>query len=337
MARLGIGAVLAALLLAGCGGGGGHNRPAERRLAYVAGDDPASATVVVANVDGSHPRRLGPGTIAVLTPDGRALGVLRKDGIYVVSTRGSHARRLTRERLRPQGWSLDGKTLIASRPAPLSVLELDAVDRQTGKVRVLARGSLFGFSFSPDGSRIVYSRAPTATGQGLCGDQFDLYVAELSGGTPTRLTHDGLSAFPVWGKAGIAYARFPDAIGIQACSEPGIWTIQDDGSHNAPVVGQAPIDLAEDGLYGLQPVAWLDDHHILAGIRTGAGTLGAVLDTRTHKLRRLPDFVDQASSDGRFVVGGGGDDQRVHLAIVRVQDGRRVFRKLSACCPSWNR
>jgi hypothetical protein len=81
VARLGIGVVLAALLLAGCGGGGGHVRPVERRLAYVAGDDPANATVVVARIDGSHPRRLGPGTVAVLTPDGRALGVLRKNGV----------------------------------------------------------------------------------------------------------------------------------------------------------------------------------------------------------------------------------------------------------------
>jgi dipeptidyl aminopeptidase/acylaminoacyl peptidase len=337
VARLGIGAVLAALLLAGCGGGGGHDRPAEHRLAYVAGDDPASATVVVSKVDGSHPRRLGPGTVAVLTPDGRALAVLRKDGVYVVSSRDSHARRLTRERLRPQTWSLDGSTLIASRPAPLSVLELDAIDRQSGKVRVLARGSLYGFSFSPDGSRLVYSRAPTATGQGLCGDQFDLYTAKLSGGEPERLTHDGLSAFPVWGKTGIAYARFPAAIGLDACSAPGIWTIRDDGSHDEPVIRQAPLELAQDGLFGLQPVAWLDDHRILAGIRTNAGTLGAVLDTRTHKLHRLPDFVDAASSDGRFTVGGGGDDQRVHLAIVRVRDARRVFLKISACCPSWNR
>ena len=342
MARIRIGACAAVLLLpilTACGGGATHVvEPAERHLVYVAGDDPAHATVWLANVDGSHARRLGRGRAVALSPDGRSVAVLRRDGIYVLSVHGGRARRLTSERLRPQAWSPDGTTLIATRAAPLSVLELDAVDTATGKVRIVASGSLYGFSFSPDGDKLVYAKAPVATGQGPCGDQFDLYVTKISGGKATRLTHDGVSAFPVWGPAGIAFARFPDDIDPQAaCAAPGIWTMKDDGSDAKAVIDRAPQLLSQDGLYGLQPVAWLDDSHILAGIRTGSGTLGTVVNVQTRKLRAIRDFADAVSSDGRYSVGSGGDGQTVHLSTVRLSDLDRIFRKVSACCPSWNR
>jgi hypothetical protein len=325
--------------LAACGGGGTHVvKPAERHLVYVAGDDPAHATVWLANVDGSHGRRIGPGSAAALSPDGRTVAVLRKNGIYVVSAHGSQAHRLTPERLRPLEWSPDGTTLFASRAAPLSVLELDAVDGASGKVRIVASGSLYGFSFSPDGSKLVYSKAPVATGRGVCGDQFDLYVTKVSGGNSTRLTHDGVSAFPVWGPAGIAYTRLPDDIDPEtSCSAPGIWTMNDDGSDAKAVIDRAPLLLSQDGLFGLQPLAWLDDSHILAGIRTGSGTLGTVLNVQTRKLHAIRDFADTVSSDGRYSVGSGGDGQTVHLSIVRLSDLHRIFRTVDACCPSWNR
>lgn len=342
MARIRIGACAATLLLpalAACGGSETHLvKPAEHHLVYVAGDDPAHASVWVANIDGSHARRLGRGSAAALSPDGRTVAVLLRNGIYLRSVDGPQTRRLTSERLRPQAWSPDGKTLFATRAAPLSVLELDAVDKASGKVRIVASGSLYGFSFSPDGGRLVYSKAPVATGRGLCGDQVDLYVTKVPGGKSTRLTHDGVSAFPVWGPAGIAFSRIPDDIDPQAaCQAPGIWTMKDDGSDAKAVIARAPPLLSEDGLYGLQPVAWLDDSHILAGIRTQSGTLGTVVNVQTRKLRAIRDFADTVSSDGRYSVGGGGDGQTVHLSIVRLSDLHRIFRKVSACCPSWNR
>src|SRR5439155_20334534 len=116
----------------------------------------------------------------------------------------------------PQAWSPDGKTLIATRPKLLAVLELDAIDRSSGRVRVIASGSLYGFDFSPSGDELVYSRAPVATGQGPCGDQFDLYTVTLTGGKLGQLTHDGLSAFPRWGQSGIAFSRFPAGTPIAA-------------------------------------------------------------------------------------------------------------------------
>ena len=327
----------AVVLIAAVGCGSTRARDVEHHLVYLAGESPSTASVWIADVDGAHPRRLGRGSVALLSPDGRTVAVRRRGGIYLLSTKGGRARRLTPRRLRPQAWSPDGKTLIATRPAMLAVLELDAIDRHSGRVRVIASGSLYGFDFSPDGDELVYSRAPTATGEGPCGDQFDLYVTKLVGAATSRLTHDGLSAFPVWGPSGIAFSKFPGGTTIEDCSAPGIWTMDDDGSHVHAVIARAPETLASDSLYGLQPLAWLDGGHVLAGIRTGAGTLGAVLGTRSHRLRRLGDFSDEASSDGRFTVGGGGNDQVVHLAIVRIADGKRVFLRRDACCPDWNR
>jgi len=113
--------------------------------------------------------------------------------------------------------------------------------------------------------------------------------------------------------------------------------MDDDGSNVRPVIARAPEELANNDLFGLQPLAWLDDEHILTGVRTNSGTLGAVVDTKTHRLRKLRDFADEASSDGRFAVGSGGNDQVVHLSIVQISDGQRVFLRKDACCPDWNR
>ena len=338
MRRLAIGAAAVLLSVTGCSGRG-HDAAApaaNRHLVYVAGQDPSQAGVWLADVDGSHARRLGPGSVAVLTPDGKTVAVRRPGGIYMVSTGGKVLRRLTSRRLRPQAWSPDGRTLIATRAGDLAVLELDAIDRKTGRVRLLSSGSIYGFDFSPKGDELVYSRAPSVTGQGLCGDVFDLYVAKLAGGAPRRLTRDGTEAFPVWGPSGIAYSNFPGGGTIEDCSAPGIWTMSPDGSNVKPLIERAPSNLAGDGLYGLRPLAWLDGNHILTGIRSDGGNQGAVLDTKSGKLRRLPDYADEASSDGRFVVGSGNDVRGVHLAIYGA-DGHRVYLRKDACCPDWNR
>jgi hypothetical protein len=330
--------VALAVLLAGTGCGSTHSAaPAQRHLVYLAGESLAKASVWIAGVDGSHARRLGRGSAAVLSPDGRTVAVLRRDGIYLLSASGTNAHRLTRRHLQPQAWSPDSKTIFATRPKVLAVLELDAIDRDSGDIRVVASGSLYGFDFSPKGDQLVYSRAPVATGQGPCGDQFDLYVTKVSGGKSTRLTHDGVSGFPVWGRERIAFSRFPTGVSIQDCSAPGVWTMDPDGSHVRAVIARAPEALASNDLFGLQPLAWLDAQHILTGVRTGAGNLGAVVDTRTRKLRQLRDFVDEASTDGRFAVGSGGDNEGVHIAIVRLGDDRRVLLRHGACCPDWNR
>jgi hypothetical protein len=333
----------AALLLAvtACGGGGGTTpaKPAERHLVYLHGTNAANTTVWIADVDGSHSRRLTSGVAGVLSPDGRTVAVGRrgKGGVYLVSSDGRRERRLTARHLQPRAWSPDGEQLIATVATSDAVVELDAVERKSGQVRRITRGSLYGFDFSPKGDELVYSRAPSATVEGICGDQFDLYVTKLGGGTPTRLTHDGLSAFPVWGPDEIAFSKFPGGGSIQDCSAPGVWTIDPGGGDPHAIIARAPDALALNGYYGLQPLAWLDDGHLLVGFRSDFGTQGAVVDTQSHRMRRLGQYADEASSDGRFSVGSGGGEEGVALSITRIRDGHRLFRRTNSCCPDWNR
>jgi DNA-binding beta-propeller fold protein YncE len=342
-------ALLAAATACSGGGGGSDSAkppaPAERHLTYVGGELEATesatakkASVWIADPDGSHPKKLSKGFLGVLSPDGRTVAVQRLgQGIFLVSSDGKQTKRLTpAPNLRPQAWSPDSKKLYVTADAGQAVVRLAVIDRDSGEVKTIARGSLYGLDTSPDGKHIVYSRAPEATDQGICGDQFDLYVANPDGSDPKRITHDGLSAFPVWGPKGMAFAHFPSGGSQADCSSPGIWTSDADGSNAKAVIDRAPDSITLLGFYGLQPLAWLDDSHLLIGLRGESGTEGAVLDTGSKQIRRLNEFVDDASSDGRFAVGGGNDDGNA-VTIIRVSDGKPVYRRKDFCCPDWNR
>ena len=349
LSKSGIGVLGAmALLVAATACSGGSSKaaaPAERHLTYVGGElaatesqTSANASVWIADPDGSHPKKLTKGFIGLLSPDGRTVAVQRQSqGIFLVSSNGKQTRRLTAApQLRPQAWSPDGKKLYVTSDAGQSVVRLAAIDLDSGDVKTIASGSLYGLDTSPDGKQIVYSRAPEATPQGICGDQFDLYVANLDGSGAKRITSDGLSAFPVWGAGGIAFTHFPGGLAVADCGSPGIGTIQPDGSNRKILIDRAPESITLNGYYGFQPLGWLDQNRLLIGLRSDVGTEGAVLDVGTHKLRRLHEMADQASSDGRFSLGSGGDQENA-VSIVRLEDGKRVFKRKDVCCPDWNR
>ena len=229
LSRIGIAALAGgALLLAAtaCSGGGSGQaktaEPAERHLVYIAGDSTKNASVMIADPNGQNAQHLTSGFVALLSPDGKTVAVQRKGkGIFLVSSDGTKTRRLTARPLRPVAWSPDGKTLYAAASNGSAVTELLALDRDDGSSHSLARGSFYGFDVSPDGSQLVYSRAPEVTPEGICGDQFDLYVTKLDGSSAERITNDGVSAFPVWGPAAIAFSHFPERREPTTAAHPG--------------------------------------------------------------------------------------------------------------------
>jgi len=337
LSRIGIAALAGGALLAAtaCSGGSSGEaktaQPAERHLVYIAGDSTKNASVVIADPKGQNAHHLTTGFVALLSPDGKTVAVQRKGkGIFLVSSDGSKTSRLTARPLRPVAWSPDGKTLYAAASNGSAVTELLALDREDGSSHSLAKGSFYGFDISPDGSQLVYSRAPEVTPEGICGDQFDLYVTKLDGSSAERITRDGVSAFPVWGPAGIAYSHFPTTGDQYDCSAPGIRTIDPDGSNGKTVIDRSPDSINLLGFYGLQPLGWLDDSHLLIG-------LGVVLELGNKKIRRLGEaFADEISSDGRYSVGSGGQDA-LELSIMRLSDGHQVLMRKNVCCPDWNR
>jgi tricorn protease-like protein len=328
MKRAAASACLIGLVAAGCGSG---RATVERHLVFVRATAAKNAVVWIADADGAHPRRLARGLSAVVAPDGRSVAIGRSDGMHLVSSDGKRDRRLTSTLLNPQAWSPDGRRIIAG------VGKLAVVDVDSGRARVLARGAFFGFGFSPDGRRLVYARAPRETVQGICGARIDLYVVDPGGGSATRLTHDGRSAFPAWGQSRIAFARMPKRLRFDDCFAPGIWTMRPDGTDLRAIVARAPRVLSRAGFYGLQPIAWLKSDRLLVGVRTEWGNEAAVLETSTTRLRRLGLYGDELSRDGRLVLGSGGNEQ-ITISIMRVSDGRRLFvLRGSVCCPDWNR
>lgn len=324
--------------------GGGKAAP-ERHLVYVRATDPSNATVWIADRNGRRAHPLTRGYEAVVSPDGRTIAVGRRDGIHLITSDGKHDRRLTSSNRRPEAWSDDGRWLIAATDDSLAVAGADS-----GRTRIVGRGIVYGFSFSPDGRKLVYARAPRKGGEDICSAQIDLYVTGLAGGAGSRLTHDGRSAFPVWGRRRIAFMRRPKVHQFSDCFAPGIWTMRDDGTDVRAVVARAPRNLSRAGFYGLQPVAWLGSEALLVGVRSEWGNEPATLRVATGTLRRLAPvcarhaghracsayYVDKVSRDRRFALGSGGNE-KITISIIRLSDGRPTFTLRGyVCCPDWN-
>jgi hypothetical protein len=82
-----------------------------------------------------------------------------------------------------------------------------AIDIGTGRrVRIDRDVRIWRVSFSPSGKKIVWARK-TGKPHVTLGD-VDLFSGSTNGGDHWRLTSDRGSDRPVWGRAGIAFARF---------------------------------------------------------------------------------------------------------------------------------
>jgi hypothetical protein len=189
-------------------------------IAYVTSSEakPESQVWAAAGT-GANPRQLGPGNEPLVAPDGVTVaaglfgsGPEKGPSLALYSTTGAPAAAfgsLAQANATPLAWSPDSRYLAVMlnstsvknfvRRSGLGIL-----DTQTGSLRTIANGIVYGASFAPDGSdRVVFGRA---SGQNLTAP-VNLYVSQPNGAGLQRITGDGHSLNPVWGPAYIAYDR----------------------------------------------------------------------------------------------------------------------------------
>jgi hypothetical protein len=264
-------------------------------VAYVTGAQDAAPSLWFANADGSHRRRLGPGDLPRVGPDGSIVAASQGPGLVLYSTSGGGTHRYfgsPKVTAVATAFSPDSRyvavVLASTDPSSAANSALAVIDTTTFGYRILARGQIYGASFAPDGSdRIAYAAAPSPA----LTAPVDVHVIGADGSGSVQLTHAGRSLNPVWGQHGIAFDREqlrPDA-------EPAyeVWTMAGDGSGPRRLTGLripalrdglVPVSVSGDGRRLLAEYvgqdtseAWLvspaDDHPV----SFGTGLAGAAL------------------------------------------------------------
>lgn len=203
--------------------------------------------------------------------------------------------------------SLDGRTLLLEQ-ATGSREMLVVVSVADGSVRRLPATlstSLEGASFSPDAQRIVYAAEPPARKNRGWENSGDLHIIDVNTGRSKAVTHNLLSVDPVWGRAGIAYARgFRDG---RYGQRSRINLLRPDGSVKAltPLSDRLPETAY---VTWFRPVMWSGDGRRLVANEAGQFGIDAWtidLDRGTARdLTGVPDDVVASgiSRDGRTVL-----------------------------------
>jgi Tol biopolymer transport system component len=244
--------------------------------------------------------------------------------LFLIPSSGGRPRLLARSTSYPS-WSPRSDRIVAVRGNALVSLDLD------GDLRVLERSpGTVGWSFSPDGRWIVYSKTRQHT---KCGS--DLFIERAGGGDEHRLTR-GRDIFPVWGRRWIAFSRYPK----NCAYARRIWRVRPDGSAAQPVTPPPPRRYAQNGYYGFDPIDWSpNERFLLAGLATEWGPEAIRVDVATGAFRKLSGYALDLSRDGRFaLVDSGGSEGPQELAVVAIASGRRhVLAHGDVAFPSWNR
>ncbi|MEE8112681.1 MAG: hypothetical protein V3T54_08115, partial [Acidobacteriota bacterium] len=123
-------------------------------------------------------------------------------GIYVMGSMGGAVTRMTEEGHHP-AWSADAKEIFFDNEAwsdPRSrggVSQLNAVELETGNIRLVFEGDAVDPAASPNGHRIAFWGLPLGTGQR------DIWTIPVGGGEPVPVTDDPATDWsPVWSPDG---------------------------------------------------------------------------------------------------------------------------------------
>lgn len=317
-------------------------------LAYVTGGAKNFPTVWVADANGAHAHRLGVGTAPALSPNGTMVaaaigaGANTTRALVIYSANGGAKHlffNVNQAGTTDMAWSPDSRYLAVglsdtTQTRRVGHSAIEVIDTQTFTATKVASGVPEGVSFAPS--------APDTLAYAVSSSQnfpakTNLFSVGVPGGTPTQLTTDGTSYFPVWGKLGIAY----DEAQVIKNKAPAysIWLL-DDG-HRTQITHQK-VTLLQDGL---TPVAVSANGRYLVANFVGEDTENAVtVDLVTHKQHELkvgkfPPVGYGISKDGKRVLVDTGFEappQQGTVDSVPFAGGPATVLHTHGGEPSWN-
>jgi Tol biopolymer transport system component len=330
--------------------------PADSQATLVFTRNPFNPTVYVANDNGSSMRKIGLGSSPHVSPDGQMVAFYRSGKgnqppeLAIAPASGGPVRELASGWQDPFffAWSPDSTTIAVLLGPEAGKLHLTTIDVATGAQRVVASGYFDGFSFSPDGTELAYSKAGSENFPAYS----DIYrVGILPPGAvgvaaeqPRRLTTDHRSSSPLWGpNEKIVFVKHLGEKSRKYGPKNDLFLMNPNGKEVKRLTNTKVGPL----LSGLSPTAWSANGKQLLTEFGGQDTTYAVtVNPKTGAERALTKeretgFVGTAlSSDGRFVLGslGGFEPGPGHKVVsIPYKGGKPKVLANNASEADWSR
>jgi Tol biopolymer transport system component len=326
---------------------------ANATLAYV--KNPFHATVYVASDDGGGARKVATGLNPRVAPDGLSVAYLHEGPKFAQelklapATGGPGKSLMTNLRdFFYLAWSPDSKTIAALRGPELGKRKLVLIDVATGTQSVVVQGFFSGFSFSPDGTEIVYAVAAKEKYP----PRSDIFrfpvpipgVVNVRAPEPVRLTSDHRSSDPLWGPQKIVFVKTVEAKKRRYGGKNELFLMDSQGK----AVRRLTHTKVNPLLQGLFPTEWsADGNRLLTEFGGQDVSYAVVVNPRTGAQRPVAGTGESGfvgtdlSADGKLVLGfNGGFDPglRNHkVQTVPSTGGRPTTLVKEAFEPSWNR
>jgi WD40 repeat protein len=317
--------------------------PASASATLVFTRNALNPAVFAAADNGKGIHRIGTGNSPHISPDGKTIVYLRGRNtpeMVTVATAGGPTRQLMKNWREPFDFefSPDSKLVAAERGHELGKRKLVVIDLASGGQTVVAQGFFNGFSFSPDGRELVFSKL--AQSFSLNGNLFRVGVG---GGGPVALTKDHRSVQPLWSPDGrIVFDRVRN-LKSPVGPKGQLFVMNRRGG----AVRQLTHTKVEPLLFGLSPVAFSANGSRLLASFGGQDTAYAVtVNPRTGAERKvIPGDMEMGffgtaiSKDGKTVLGVTSVEfgPRQHIAVVPYGGGPKKVIVAKGYEPDWSR
>lgn len=237
-------------------------------------------------------------------------------------------------------WSPDSSTIAALKGPLNGKATLLLINLETGRRTKVGSGYFNGVSFSPESDEIVYgvSNSPNYP------PKSDIFRYAIETGQTAKLSHNGTSAYPLWGPTGqIVFARQLGAKSRKYGPANQLFVMNEEGQRISQVThtkvnplaqGLAPLGFSANGNRLLTEFGGQDQSYAVA-VNMLSGAEKALTDNPEA------GFVGAAiSPDGKTVLGtaglGFGGNSHPKVVTVPFTGGRQKVLVNGAYEPSWS-